>query len=80
MFRKAFFVTYDVAKKLVVAVVGSTVLVIGIAMLVLPGPGLLVIPAGLALLAAEFAWARRWLRQLRNGSRRLFENVRARAT
>lgn len=44
-----------------VTVVGGTVVLTGVAMLVLPGPGILAILAGLALLATEFAWARRWL-------------------
>ncbi|GIG40439.1 hypothetical protein Cph01nite_22010 [Cellulomonas phragmiteti] len=44
-----------------VAVVGGTVLLTGVAMLVLPGPGIVAILAGLAVLATEFAWARRWL-------------------
>ena len=43
------------------AVLGFTVVLIGVAMLVLPGPGLLVIAAGLAMLALEFAWAERVL-------------------
>jgi uncharacterized protein (TIGR02611 family) len=43
------------------ALAGFTVVLIGIAMLVLPGPGLLVIAAGLAMLALEFAWAERIL-------------------
>jgi uncharacterized protein (TIGR02611 family) len=47
--------------RLVFAVVGFTVLLAGIAMLVLPGPGLLVIVVGLTLLALEFAWAERML-------------------
>jgi uncharacterized protein (TIGR02611 family) len=47
--------------RLVFAVVGFTVLLVGIAMLVLPGPGLLVIVLGLTLLALEFAWAERML-------------------
>jgi tellurite resistance protein TerC len=38
-----------------------TVLLIGIAMIVLPGPAIVVIPIGLAILATEYAWARRWL-------------------
>lgn len=38
---------------------GSTLLVAGTAMLVLPGPGLVTIAAGLALLAKDVAWARR---------------------
>jgi putative transmembrane protein PGPGW len=36
-------------------------------MLVLPGPAVVVIPAGLAILATEFPWARRLLRQVRDG-------------
>lgn len=47
------------AKRVVVFVVGSAVLIAGFAMLVLPGPGLLVIIAGLSILGIEFAWARR---------------------
>ena len=43
-------------------VTGGTVLLIGIAMILLPGPAFLVIPAGLAILAVEFAWAKRLLR------------------
>jgi len=46
-------------RKLIVAVIGGTVLVIGIALIVLPGPAFIVIPIGLAILATEFAWARR---------------------
>jgi uncharacterized protein (TIGR02611 family) len=45
-------------KRIAVAIVGGTVLLAGIAMLVLPGPAIVVIPAGLAILATEFAWAR----------------------
>jgi uncharacterized protein (TIGR02611 family) len=47
--------------RLVFAVAGFTVLLAGLAMLVLPGPGLLVIVIGLAILALEFAWAERML-------------------
>jgi tellurite resistance protein TerC len=52
-------------KRIIIAVVGGTVLAMGVALIVLPGPAFLVIPAGLAILAIEFAWARRWLRQAR---------------
>ena len=44
-------------KRVAVAVVGAALVAAGVAMLVLPGPGLLVIIAGLAVLATEFAWA-----------------------
>lgn len=53
------------AKRAAVLIVGSSVLVVGIAMVVLPGPALIVIPAGLSILALQFAWARRWLRRVR---------------
>jgi tellurite resistance protein TerC len=53
------------AKKIVVLIVGSAVLLIGIVMLVLPGPAILVIPLGLGILAMEFEWARRWLNTAR---------------
>ncbi len=52
-------------KRVVIAVAGGTVLALGIALIVLPGPAFLVIPAGLAILAIEFAWAKRWLRSAR---------------
>ena len=52
-------------RKLVVGVVGTTVCLIGIAMIVLPGPAFVVIPAGLGILAIEFAWARRLLEELK---------------
>jgi tellurite resistance protein TerC len=45
-------------KKLFVVGAGFSVLAVGLAMVVLPGPGLLVIPIGLGILAKEFCWAR----------------------
>jgi uncharacterized protein (TIGR02611 family) len=50
-------------KKVFIALIGGTVLLIGVAMLVLPGPGLLIIAAGLGILATEFFWARSALRK-----------------
>ena len=54
-----------VVRRVILSVVGVTVLLIGIALLVLPGPAFVVIPVGLAILATEYAWARRWLRKVR---------------
>ena len=53
------------ARRVVVFIVGSTVLLIGIVMIVAPGPAVIVIPLGLAILATEFVWARRWLKYAR---------------
>lgn len=52
-------------RRIAVSVAGGVVLAAGAAMLVLPGPGLLVIAGGLAILATEFAWARRSLDRVR---------------
>lgn len=53
-------------RRLIVGVIGGTVLLIGIALMVLPGPAFVVIPLGLAILATEFVWARRWLQKARS--------------
>jgi tellurite resistance protein TerC len=58
-------VNYRWARRIAVAVVGGTVLAIGVALIVLPGPAFVVIPLGLAILGAEFAWARLWLRRIK---------------
>lgn len=52
-------------RRVIVGVIGGTVLLVGIAMIVLPGPAVVVIPLGLAILATEFVWARLWLRKVR---------------
>ena len=65
MINKVAHLTYKTARRIAVLAVGSTILVLGIVMLVTPGPGLIVIPIGLAILGLEFAWARIWLRKVR---------------
>lgn len=52
-------------RRVIVGVIGGTILVLGIAMIVLPGPAIVVVPLGLMVLATEFIWARRWLRKFR---------------
>ena len=52
-------------RRIGIALVGGTVLLVGIVMIVLPGPAILVIPAGLAILAVEFVWARKVLLKIR---------------
>jgi tellurite resistance protein TerC len=73
--RREWPLTYKWARRIAVALVGFTVLGIGIALIVLPGPALVVIPIGLAILGVEFAWARAWLRKVRSHSRDLVNNI-----
>jgi len=65
MIKSAVGRTYKIARRIAVAVVGSTVLAVGVALIVLPGPAVVVIPVGLAILSVEFAWARIWLKKVR---------------
>lgn len=78
MLRRTGQVTYRVARRIVIGVVGLTLLLIGVALIVLPGPAIVVIPVALALLSLEFAWARSWLLAVRRGiSRRQIRRARA---
>jgi uncharacterized protein (TIGR02611 family) len=52
-------------KRFIIGVIGFTILLIGIILIVLPGPAFIVIPAGLAILAIEFAWARKLLKKVK---------------
>jgi tellurite resistance protein TerC len=70
--------TYRWARRIAVAVVGGTVLAIGVALIVLPGPAFVVIPLGLAILGLEFAWARAWLRKVKDHSRDLVNSINGR--
>ena len=71
LFSRWHFDNIKVVRRVIVSVVGATVVLIGIALLVLPGPAFIVIPVGLAILATEYAWARRWLKK----ARRMASNV-----
>jgi tellurite resistance protein TerC len=57
-------------KRFIVAVTGFTVLAIGIAMIVLPGPAFIVIPLGLFILGTEFVWAKRFLEKIKDKLKR----------
>lgn len=58
------------AYRLIVLVVGLTIVAAGVAMFVLPGPGILVLIAGLAVLATEFVWARFLLQRAKGYARK----------
>ncbi len=64
--------SYRVARRLVIAILGGTVILIGLALIFLPGPAIVVIPIGLAILGLEFAWARGLLRKMGETGRSAF--------
>jgi len=63
--------TVEQVRRLSRIVGGFTLLLIGIVMLVTPGPGWLVILLGLGLLAAEFVWARRLMDRIKREGKRV---------
>ena len=52
-------------RRIIIALLGVVVVIAGVAMLFLPGPGLLTIAAGFAVLGTEFDRPRRWVKSLR---------------
>ena len=65
------------ARRIVVLIIGALVLMVGVAMIFLPGPAIIVIPAGLAILATEFQWAQNLLDKGRISVRKVLRRVRA---
>ncbi|HLG91122.1 MAG TPA: PGPGW domain-containing protein [Candidatus Saccharimonadales bacterium] len=65
-------------RKIAIAAIGFPVMAVGVALLVLPGPGLLVIAAGLAILSLEFEFADRHLKSVRRRLEELPKKVRRR--
>lgn len=53
-------------RKIVVTIAGVAVIAVGVVLIFFPGPAFVVIPAGFAILAIEFDWARRWVRKVRS--------------
>lgn len=77
MIQKTVHLTYKAARRVAIAVVGGTVVLLGIIMIVTPGPAMVFVPMGLAILAIEFTWARRWLAKLRTSISNGLANNRA---
>jgi uncharacterized protein (TIGR02611 family) len=65
---------YRMAKRIAIGIVGGSVLIVGICMIVLPGPAFVVIPVGLGILGIEFAWARSWLKKAKSKAEELARN------
>jgi tellurite resistance protein TerC len=67
--KKSFVESFALARRLIRVVIGFTVLLLGVIMIVTPGPAVVVIPIGLAILATEFVWARKLLKRLSDGAK-----------
>lgn len=65
----------SIAKRVLVGVLGGLITLVGVVALVAPGPGWLIIFTGLGILASEFAWAARLLRQAKNVANQAADTV-----
>lgn len=74
--EKAIASTLHEAWRIIILVFGGSVVLIGAALIILPGPGWLTIILGLAILGSEFIWARRLLRKARREMRSIEQNLR----
>ena len=63
-------------KRIAVTIVGGALLMFGLVMMVAPGPGVVLIVAGLAVLASEYVWAQRALHYARDKAERARARVR----
>ena len=76
--KQTWTLTYRAARRIAITVIGVTVVLLGVAMLVLPGPGLLTIVGGLAILSIEFAFAKRWLDRIKRTTRKAVDEAKRR--
>ncbi|HEY5549749.1 MAG TPA: PGPGW domain-containing protein [Candidatus Saccharimonadales bacterium] len=67
---------YRAIRKVVIAIIGSVVVALGIILIPLPGPGILVTVAGLAILSLEFEWAEKHLLYFKKKLRLVIEKSR----
>ncbi|GHE99387.1 PGPGW domain-containing protein [Thalassotalea profundi] len=57
-------------KRLVITVLGGILVLMGVVFILLPGPAIIFLPLGLALLSLEFNWAKRWLKSCQRWMRK----------
>lgn len=60
-------------KRIIIGVIGGTILIIGIVMIVLPGPAFIIIPLGLSILATEFIWAKKLMEKFKEKFEKLIK-------
>ena len=63
--------TFKQIKRFFILLIGGTITLIGVVLIVLPGPAFIVIPIGLSILATEFIWARKILDKVKDRIQRL---------
>lgn len=69
--------TTSLVRKLVIALIGFPIIVVGIILIPLPGPGILICLLGLIILSLEFDWAKRYADKAKGYLRKLLENGKA---
>ena len=66
------------ARCAIVGVIGGTLMLLALIGFILPVmPGFIFVPFGLAILAVEFAWAARWLKKIKRGTKNARQRMRS---
>jgi len=58
-------ILYKQIKKLAIFIIGISIVLIGCLLFFTPGPAIIVIPIGLAILATQFEWAKKLLEKFK---------------
>ena len=66
-------------RRILILILGVSVILVGLALTVLPGPAFIVIPLGLGILATEFIWARRLLDRVKEAAEKGVEKINLRS-
>ncbi|MEW6236177.1 MAG: PGPGW domain-containing protein [Candidatus Omnitrophota bacterium] len=76
--KEAMEYTWKPFRKIAILIAGSVVILVGVILLFTPGPALVVIPAGVAILSIEFKWAKRLFRKIKYLAYRLLQWIKQR--
>lgn len=69
--------SYNLARKIAIAIVGGCVFVLGLILIPLPGPGLLVCFAGLFILSLEFEWVKPHMERSKSEVKKVIKKAKA---
>ncbi|HCM52141.1 TPA: hypothetical protein DIS56_03365 [Candidatus Saccharibacteria bacterium] len=64
-------------RRIAIATLGFLVLIVGLILIPLPGPGLLVTIVGLFILSLEFAWAEKHFQRVKTAQKKVIEKAKA---
>jgi len=65
-------------KKIIIGLIGFPLIIVGLILIPLPGPGLLIMLAGLIVLSNEFDWAQKYVDKARLQLKKVYDSAKGR--